>query len=84
VSQARPGLQVFVQGIPVELLWRVSADRKTKIERWRAKRLFVAPEEIDVEFCSDQPLHGLHTKSGGRGDARGANDSRRKARGRPA
>ena len=57
---AKAGLQAFVGGIPVELLWRKSKSREREV--WRARRLFVEPEEIDVVIKADDQLHCLHTK----------------------
>ena len=59
------GMQVFHNGVPVELLYRVEAMRvhgsAQSYERWRIRPLFVAEEDREAVFSPHDRISFLHT-----------------------
>jgi hypothetical protein len=60
----RPGAQIFVDGVPVELLYQTAGDGS--IECWRCRLLFVEgvdhePIEQAVKIDRRQSYAGLHS-----------------------
>ena len=54
------GACVFVKGIPVQLISVES--RRGRLEKWKAKLLFVEPKIVTVTVDVDQDLNPLHTQ----------------------
>jgi hypothetical protein len=61
MTRPAAGLQTFVAGRPVELLYRIEANRADG-ETWRVRPLFVAGEPDRDEFIrTSDALHPIHT-----------------------
>lgn len=60
------GMQIFHNGVPVELLYCVEAMRvhgsTQPYERWKIRPLFVAEEDREAVFSPHDRISFLHTK----------------------
>jgi hypothetical protein len=61
VNRPQVGLQIVLNGTPIELLYRKAGPEMAQV--WRAKRLFVDDQaEIDVTITPMETCKALHTQ----------------------